>query len=196
MESFPVSERERIGRLYMQKDRVLSATGLALLNWLGLPLSELKRTSYNRPVIDENESDNYRMNFNISHSGSYVVLGLAEKGRVGIDIEHKLTVDLNDFTQVMSENEIATCKTQDAFYRLWTSKEAVIKALGTGFQQDVREIILEPEKAMLNGEIWHLNEINVAASYHCVVATDFKPESIEICHVKPEQLIEKRTINK
>lgn len=184
MEHFPNAERERISRLRVLKDQALSAVGIKLMEFAGIPVDLLTRTAFNRPIVKDEE-----FNFNVSHAGDYVVLAYAENGQVGIDIEHKIPVDISDFNQVMTDEEITTCKTQDAFYRLWTSKEAVIKALGTGFQQDVREIQLEKHAAYLNGKKWFLQEIEIASTYHCTLATEEKPEKISIKTLSLEELV-------
>jgi 4'-phosphopantetheinyl transferase len=83
--------------------------------------------------------------FNISHSEDYAVIALSRK-KVGIDIEY-ISKDFN-FTELLSdvfnENEILTIQNagnkKHAFYTLWTRKEAFVKALGKGIDDDFKEI--------------------------------------------------------
>lgn len=74
--------------------------------------------------------------FNLSHSGSKVVLAADERD-VGIDIEQILPPSDTVARRVFTPREYSWLKLQDcdaAFFRLWTGKEAIMKALGLGFQ--------------------------------------------------------------
>ncbi len=83
--------------------------------------------------------------FNLSHSGADFVLAVA-RARVGVDVERALPdSELADMArQVMSGAELARFealakgKRTSAFYALWTAKEAVIKAVGSGPSRDPR----------------------------------------------------------
>ncbi len=81
-----------------------------------------------------------KLRFNVSHSGNYIFYAIAEAVNVGIDIEEcKSDIDfLSIAKHFLSENEYNKFLTVSpserclAFYRCWTRKEAVSKALGTG----------------------------------------------------------------
>ena len=73
--------------------------------------------------------------FSISHSGKYVVVMV---GDGGIDIQEVKPVSEKVIKRTLSAAEMeflsaAEDKT-DAFFKLWTLKEAVVKAVGTGFK--------------------------------------------------------------
>lgn len=83
--------------------------------------------------------------FNVSHSGDYAVLAIGTNP-IGIDIEH---VDLNynfhnTLSYVFNEDEIHFINNSDqkvrAFYNLWTRKEAFVKALGKGIDDNFSKI--------------------------------------------------------
>jgi 4'-phosphopantetheinyl transferase len=77
--------------------------------------------------------------FNLSHSGSYVLVALAWGRDVGVDVETikpDFPVDVatrffapDELTQL---NSLPTHERARAFYALWTCKEAVLKAHGMG----------------------------------------------------------------
>ena len=76
--------------------------------------------------------------FNISHCKEGIAVVVADE-KVGIDIEGIRRADKELIERVMNENEkriIASGKTREEsdrlFTRLWTQKEAVVKAIGTG----------------------------------------------------------------
>lgn len=76
--------------------------------------------------------------FNLSHSGGLAALVICEDV-AGVDIEsiQPLTEDVE--SMFFSQAEIATLsglgerERMQKFYRFWTAKEAVLKALGSGF---------------------------------------------------------------
>ncbi|QFT29457.1 holo-(acyl carrier protein) synthase 2 [Labrenzia sp. THAF82] len=81
--------------------------------------------------------------FNISHSCNQVVLALADRLAIGVDIELSTNIDANcqqTLYQVFTHNEAAFISEPDAyetrlerFLAIWRAKEAVIKATGLGF---------------------------------------------------------------
>ena len=81
-----------------------------------------------------------RWHFNLSHSRDLAAIAISHDAPVGIDVEF---ID-PDFPykdvarDVLTPSEI--CPTPARFYQLWTLKEALLKASGTGFSIDPRKI--------------------------------------------------------
>lgn len=83
--------------------------------------------------------------FNISHSEDYAVIAISNK-KVGIDIEYmredfkftNLLPDIYDDDEILSIENSPNKK--QAFYTLWTRKEAFVKALGKGIDEDFKYI--------------------------------------------------------
>ena len=83
--------------------------------------------------------------FNVSHSGRHGLIALAPDGQVGVDVEER--VPRRDFDRLIEavfgpqERADLAAVTGDErirlFFRLWTLKEALAKALGTGLSFDV-----------------------------------------------------------
>ena len=84
------------------------------------------------------------ISFNVSHSGKHGLIAVAPSGRLGVDVEER--TDRRDFDRLIEaafghdeqidlRQERASGKFQ-LFYKLWTVKEALIKALGTGLSLD------------------------------------------------------------
>ena len=84
------------------------------------------------------------VSFNISHSGDHGLIAFASKGRIGIDVEER--IQRRDFDRLIEaafgkdEQAVLTGAGEQSkiylFFKLWTIKEALIKALGTGFSYD------------------------------------------------------------
>ena len=85
--------------------------------------------------------------FNVSHSSTHGLIAFAAEGRLGVDVEERSPErDLDGLIRsVMGPSERAelalACGNQrlHLFYLLWTVKEALIKALGTGLSWDVSQ---------------------------------------------------------
>lgn len=91
--------------------------------------------------------------FNVSHSYEHALLALSEKGRVGIDVEERVVrydiggeitkafspIERKALTNSLGENKI------QMFFRLWTVKESLIKAIGEGFRLDTSSFTI-PER--------------------------------------------------
>lgn len=84
------------------------------------------------------------LSFNVSHSGSHGLIALAERGRVGVDVEERIARHDPDgpmrtaFSPV-EQAELAAAsgaRKVDLFLTLWTMKEALLKALGVGLSLD------------------------------------------------------------
>lgn len=98
---------------------------------------EFETTPEGKPMVRGGPS------FNLSHSGDVVAVALAESGRLGVDVEHMR--DLRDLTALarttFRTDELGALMAMpetsrfEAFYRIWTRKEAVLKALGHGLSQ-------------------------------------------------------------
>ena len=97
-------------------------------------------------------------NFNISHSGSHGLIAFAPHDDLGVDLEERAPE--RDFDGIgksvygPEERRRLTAaegrEKVDLFYRLWSLKEALIKALGTGFSLNPSRFEVPP--AMLAGE--------------------------------------------
>lgn len=116
------------------------------------------------------------MHFNVSHSKDYAVIAISPE-KVGIDIEFKSngfvpgTVSSDIFTnEEFTVNQNKSSKS-NAFYTLWTRKEAFVKALGKGIDEDFKYIpCLEGRqnleyKLFINSENWQMSSFEITDDY-------------------------------
>lgn len=88
------------------------------------------------------------LDFNLSHSGPWALIGLAQGVHLGVDIE-EVTAH-HDWTLVAAEilapseqaawRELSPDRQPDFLIRSWTNKEACLKAMGTGLAVDPRRL--------------------------------------------------------
>jgi len=122
--------------------------------------------------------------FNLSHSGNKVVLAVSED-EVGIDVEQIAPFSFAVAQRVFTANEQDWLQRQgedSAFYRLWTGKEAIMKALDLGFQLPPESFEILPESEGPNrvcGRDWFLHWQEIDGHMLCT-ASQFPeaPESI------------------
>lgn len=92
------------------------------------------------------------ISFNVSHGGQHGLIVLAAAGRIGVDVEERdARRDLDGITRMVftpaEQAELALASGErkvHLFYRFWTMKEALIKALGTGFSLNPSRFELPP----------------------------------------------------
>jgi 4'-phosphopantetheinyl transferase len=84
--------------------------------------------------------------FNLSHSGDLVIYAVSDRP-VGIDIERVRSMDLSGIVQrFFAASEFAAwqklpiAEQEAAFFRVWTIKEAYLKAIGTGLHTPLSEV--------------------------------------------------------
>ncbi|MES2466782.1 MAG: 4'-phosphopantetheinyl transferase superfamily protein [Verrucomicrobiota bacterium] len=76
------------------------------------------------------------LDFNLSHTGGWIALGICQDGRLGVDLE---TIDptfpaleiASEFF-LPEERDWIAAGPADRFFHLWTAKEALMKATGRG----------------------------------------------------------------
>lgn len=101
-------------------------------------------------LVDEEPAD---ISFNLSHSGKHGLIALVPHGRLGVDVEER--VPRGDFDELSEavfgpheQSALASVHGRNRvqlFFRLWTIKEALIKALGLGFSLDPSQFEVPPD---------------------------------------------------
>ena len=82
--------------------------------------------------------------FNVSHSGRHGLIAFAPEGRIGVDVEERcMRRDIDgDIRLLFAPDERARLNSAEGhsqlemFWSLWTMKEALLKASGTGLARD------------------------------------------------------------
>lgn len=142
-----VDERSRAERFKFERDarRYLSARAFLreiLARCTGVPAAKLRIASgpYGKPCLP----DLPNCQFNLSHAGDLALVATSDSACVGVDVEMmRAGVDALALARsCFSAGEIDTLRGLEgaqrdaAFLRIWTRKEACLKALGTGLSMD------------------------------------------------------------
>lgn len=108
-----------------------------------------KETEHKKPIL-ETPNGKRPIEFNISHCTKYIAIALSSKP-VGVDIEgHREMNDLSGVSDIVyTDIEKAfvlnnSQQTTNNFFQLWTSKEALLKADGSGFMRDPKKLEITP----------------------------------------------------
>ena len=126
------------------------------------------------------------LHFNITHSEDFAAIAVSRK-KVGIDIEH-LSEDFkytNLLPDIFDDNERETIQNstnkKNTFYTLWTRKEAFVKALGKGIDEDFKYIpCLDGQHKtnfdlLKNTQNWQVYSLNFAENYVGAIAFEGLP---------------------
>nr|WP_230459663.1 4'-phosphopantetheinyl transferase superfamily protein [Burkholderia ubonensis] len=151
------AERARAGRFLRPQDAVRSAgTRVALRDVLGAQLGIAPREvalvvdASGRPSLDP--VHRAALDFNVSHAGDHALIAWSAGCRVGVDIERcDRATDWRGLTrEVCAPGEAAYLDAlpdlarADAFMHVWSAKEALLKALGTGIGGGLRAFAVVP----------------------------------------------------
>ena len=97
------------------------------------------------------------LQFNLSHSGSWALIGLSELP-IGVDVEEVRPIEALDLArryfaprEFSDLARVPASEQLPAFYACWTRKEAVVKAIGLGLSFGLDEFVVTvpPEPAAL-----------------------------------------------
>jgi len=93
--------------------------------------------AHGKPEVAYPKTD---LTFNLAHSQNTMVCAVTQQHRVGVDLEFlRETSDILDLARRFFQpaefaaiSQLDETEQQQTFFRLWTAKEAVLKALGSG----------------------------------------------------------------
>lgn len=197
--NYPKSYQDKILKYRRWQDAQLSLLGRVLLfnkiNQIGAFFEEkdIKYTSYNKPYFE-----NADINFNISHSGNIVVCALTKINVLGVDIEEKKDIHINDFKDLMKPKEwnvIFNSKDKtETFYQYWTKKEAILKASGLGLSIPLNTFDVSNDSATIKDNKFLLKKVKIDKDYCCCIALNTISEfpTVEIEEIKISSLLEAR----
>jgi 4'-phosphopantetheinyl transferase len=129
--------------------------------------------------------------FNLSHSHERALLAVSQGAEIGVDIEFvRADFDFHEVAnQFFTEREVAALRAlppalqRHAFYKCWTSKEAFLKAKGTGLSGELDEVeitLAGQRHVRIGADVagWSLLELDSDDDYEAALVIQGRPEEI------------------
>jgi 4'-phosphopantetheinyl transferase len=169
-----LTEQESIlaNRFYQKEDRYRFITGRTALRtlaskYLGVLPQDIE-VSFGRNKKPFISNPRTNLCFNLSHSGEWILIAFASI-ELGIDIEQiKTDFSIEDmmstyFNKTEQKYIVDHPNPQYAFFILWTRKEALMKAWGTGLQDNLQEI------SCMDDPQWRIESFRISPEYHAAL---------------------------
>lgn len=169
--------QDRAADLY---GKILLIRGLQKFGFDYSSLENLNYTDHGRPHLTGS------VDFNISHSGDYIVCAIGNEIKLGVDIEEIKPVDFSDFENLMTEEQWRLIKTASnpikTFFKYWAIKESIIKADGRGLSIPLNDILITDEMAYYETR-WYLKELDIDANYCANLASNIEKQEINLEYI-------------
>lgn len=128
------------------------------------------------------------IHFNLSHTANYLVIAVANFPHIGIDIEVSRSRNNLDSlaarcfapSELQAWRQLPDAARQPAFYRLWTKKEAFVKAVGRGLAMGLAQCevdwVADGQLLSIPSEYglatdWRVIELSIATAAHSALVT-------------------------
>lgn len=204
-----VNDYEKINRIqkFMNKqDKIRTLLGEVLIRniatkELNIKNSEIEflKNKYGKPYIKNHQI----FQFNISHSGNYLVCAI-DNSKIGIDIEEIKSIEYKDIAEnffVKEEFEYIMQNDSknklDKFYNIWTLKESYIKCCGEGLSIPLKsfsfEIVKDKSiriKVNDSYKLYNFKVCHIDVNYKVAICSVNKEITDELIEIKQSTLIE------
>jgi 4'-phosphopantetheinyl transferase len=196
-------ERERAERFVYERHRrqhvvahALKRAVIAGMTGVAPSLCRFTTLTHGKPVLVHPTG----LHFSLSHADGLVALATSPDGPLGIDVEpthREAPLEVAEAVFAPEERDwlagggASAC--DDRFFRLWTLKEAYLKATGRGLSEplDGFAISFEPPRLARAGagpDAWHFAE-RLVAGHHLALAWRGSPaRRLTFRHVSPEDI--------
>ncbi|KAL6998040.1 hypothetical protein U1Q18_008166 [Sarracenia purpurea var. burkii] len=147
---------------------------------------KFRKNIHGKPEVEWQRSDDWHpppLHFNLSHTSSLIACGVTMNSPIGIDVEEKQRTIKNnilsfarryfthhevEFLSAISDPEVQ----RQEFIKLWTLKEAYVKALGRGFSGAPFKTFTIRDKSAAKGSFHLSGNINSEESEIIVDSLD------------------------
>ena len=172
---------EKAVRYKMADDRKRSISAGLLLSRF-LPDTRIHTDEFGKPRAESGVC------FNLSHSGDYAVLAVADN-EIGVDIERARDITALKMGKIVfCENEMELLEKSGGntrlFFDLWTKKEALLKCMGKGFHRNAKSVDVsgdyyDEDKTRYYFKLYRFDDYTLAA---CSTKNNF-PDNLEFVEV-------------
>lgn len=192
-------EQAKVKKFKFRADQEISLLSRFLLRQLLSSHLEILPTEiifsyseYQRPFLSE-------IDFNVSHAGDWIIIAIAEKGRVGVDVEkiRQVEASVADICFTVDEKKIIFREENfdlEKFFDFWTLKESFLKADGRGLSFPLLDfsfnLDVPPRINFLRSDIndkWYFRTYELAPEYKLALCRDLDKFPDTISKIKKWQ---------
>lgn len=156
--------------------------------YLNCPDGHIEKTDQGKPFLPEFPE----FHFNVTHSKKMIMVALS-RGPVGVDLERMRELDVVAVAkrffspqELLLLQEESEAQNQPTFFKLWTAKEAALKADGGGIASGMKNNVAAMEDGNVSSIIlgkrsWKISSWNLSEGggiFFGAVATSFVPAVI------------------
>lgn len=158
------------------------ATRIMLARYCGASPVQLRFASgpFGKPELVD-----ARLSFSLSRRGNLALLAVATKGRLGVDIEMRRPLpELEAIAAMLHRAEreklarTPESEREDCFFRIWTRKEAALKALGTGLANGLDEFCVTRDR--ISRPPLALHDLAIGRGCFAAIATEPFVENVRL----------------
>ncbi|NGT50303.1 4'-phosphopantetheinyl transferase superfamily protein [Clostridium perfringens] len=196
-----------INNFFYKKDKIRSLIGEILVRTIIIERLKINnediiiyKNKYGKPYLRGYPN----FEFNLSHSGEYVVCAF-DKNPVGIDIEKIKEFDFKEIAKNFFEvNELNYIINQDLsfqlskFYEMWTLKESYIKCCGYGLNIPLNSFCIKLDKLRdikvfkNNKDMkYSFNLLDIELNYKLAICSSCKNFYLDVINLNQNDLINK-----
>ena len=133
-------KKDFINRLFLKKN--------ILSRHLNIPVNDVRlgKKEFGKPFLI---NSHYGLDFNVSHTNDFFVCAISDLGNIGIDAEEIVAINLEIAREFCCNNELDDLSVGSnqskliKFYKIWTLKEAYLKAIGTGLNFSPKNVCFD-----------------------------------------------------
>ncbi|MBU3102831.1 4'-phosphopantetheinyl transferase family protein [Clostridium gasigenes] len=198
-------KRYKIEKLINKKDKIRTLIGEILIRTLiikelGITNRNItfEKTEFGKPYL----KTHCKFQFNISHSGDFVVC-VIDDNPIGIDIEEIKEIEykeisknlftLSEFEYIVKNNSKTSLS---KFYDIWTLKESYIKCLGEGLVKLLKSFCINLDNdgdikigTQNEGKDYMFNRVDIDINYKCAIYSLNKEISNSVTMINQNSLI-------
>ncbi len=200
-------KKNKVKKYLNKKDKIRALIGEILIRTIIVKKLKINnkyikfnKNQYGKPYL----KDYPEFNFNVSHSGEYVLCAVDNKS-LGIDVEEIKPIECNEIAKnFFTTKEAAYIISQDLkiqlnrFYEIWTLKESYIKCCGQGMSIPLNSFSIEVDQYE-NIKVFSNNEykehtfklLDVDLGYKASICSLNKEISNNITRLEQKTLIDK-----
>ena len=167
-----------------------------LSRWLGISASEVEiiTNEHGKPRLVSPESES-TIHFSIAHSARHVAIAFSRR-EVGLDLESERQVDTHSLSKRFFSAEEAVAvreaETPGFFFKLWTCREAAVKADGRGLSKllGITRAVFPGEsyadglEILIGSERWHTLHWKRGDTTHVALSFRETPSLISWCDLR------------